>query len=161
MTNQKNSTAYTFDPFNATLTISASFAKKASKVGSPEYEMILKLRKDFPTLTIQQEAKREGKKSITFAQMEAFIALTRNAKEMIALFEKVKKLSRVQPMPYKYVKTWFDNKFPYYSEQPTFDADGFVVDPVTLTNMKEMAQEVAAANVTPVIEAIPVEDKVA
>ena len=49
----------------------------------------------------------------------------------------------------------------YYSEQPTFDADGFVVDPVTLTNMKEMAQEVAAANVTPVIEAIPVEDKVA
>lgn len=152
---------YNFDALNNTLTISASFAKKASKVGSLEYNVILKLRRDFPNLTIVQEAKKEGKKNITFAQMEAFIALTRNAKEMTALFEKVKKLSRVQPMPYKYVKTWFDNKFPYYSEQPTFDADGFVVDPVTLTNMKEMAQEVAAANVTPVIETIPVEDKVA
>ncbi len=51
--------------------------------------------------------------------------------------------------------------FFYYSEQHTFDADGFVVDPVALTNMKEMAQEVAAANVTHVIEAIPVEDKAA
>ena len=102
--------------------------------------------------------KKEGKKGLTYAQMEAFIALTREAKELTALFERVKKLSRVQPMPYKYVKTWFDNKFPYYSEQPTFDADGYVVDPVTLTNMKEMAQEVTAANVTGII---PVEAKVA
>ena len=61
----------------------------------------------------------------------------------------------------KVCKTWFENRFPYYSEQPTFDADGFVIDPATLTSMKEMAQEVAAANVTPVIEVIPVEDKVA
>ena len=79
--------------------------------------------------------------------MEAFIALTRNAKEMTAMFEKVKKLSRVQPMPYKYVKTWFEKNFPYYSEQPTFDEDGFVVDPTTLNSMKEMIQEVTAGNI--------------
>ena len=54
-----------FDTLNNTLTISAFFAKKASKVGSLEYNIILKLCKDFPTLTIQQEAKKEGKKSIT------------------------------------------------------------------------------------------------
>ena len=149
---------YNYDALTNTLTISASFAKKASKVGSLEYNVILKLRRDFPNLTIVQEEKKEGKKSITYAQMEAFIGLTRNAKELTALFERVKKLSRVQPMPYKYVKTWFENRFPYYSEQPTFDADGYVVDPVTLTNMKEMAQEVTAANVTGII---PVEAKVA
>ena len=149
---------YNFDALTNTLTISASFAQKASKVGSLEYNVILKLRRDFPNLTIQQEEKREGKKSVTFAQMEGFIALTRNAKEMLVQFERVKKLSRVQPMPYKYVKTWFENRFPYYSEQPTFDADGYVVDPVTLTNMKEMAQEVTAANVTGII---PVEVKAA
>ena len=68
-------------------------------------------------------------------------------------FEKVKKLSRVQSMPYKYVKTWFDNRFPYYSDQPTFDADGYVMDPVTLTSMKQMVQEVAAANQTMIVEA--------
>ena len=116
-----------------------------------------KLRRDFPNLTIVQEEKKEGKKSITYAQMEAFIALTREAKELTALFERVKKLSRVQPMPYKYVKTWFDNKFPYYSEQPTFDADGYVIDPVTLTAMKEMAQEVTAANVVTAIPAASAE----
>lgn len=152
---------YTFDALNNTLTISASFAKKASKVGSLEYNIILKLRRDFPNLTIQQEEKREGKKSITFAQMEAFIAMHRNADELTKLFNNVRKLSRVQPMPYKYVKTWFENRFPYYSEQPTFDADGFVIDPATLTAMKEMVQEVAAANQMTVIEAIPVENKVA
>ena len=142
---------YNFNALNNTLTISASFAKKASKVGSPEYCIILKLRKDFPDLTIQQEAKKEGKKSITYAQMEDFIALHRNAGELKAQFEKVKKLSRIQPMPYKYVKTWFDNLFPYFSDQPTFDADGFVVDPVTLTNVKEMLQEVTVANQNKII----------
>ncbi len=144
---------YNYNALNNTLTISAAFAKKASKVGSLEYNIILKLRKDFPELTIKQEEKREGKKSITYAQMEAFIALTRNAKELTAMFERVKKLSRVQPMPYKYVKTWFENLFPYYSEQPTFDADGYVIDPVTLPNMKSMVQEVAVANQTMIVEA--------
>ena len=38
-------------------------------------------------------------------------------------------------------------------QQPTFDADGFVIDPATLTAMKEMVQEVTAANQMTVIEA--------
>lgn len=152
---------YTFNALNNTLTISASFAKKASKVGSLEYNIILKLRKDFPDLTIQQEAKKEGKKGLTFGQMEDFIALHRNAEELTALFNKVCKLSRVQPMPYKYVKTWFEDRFPYYSDQPTFDADGFVINPVTLNNLKDMVQEVTAANQMAVIDAEPIVAEVA
>lgn len=152
---------YTFDALNNTLTISASFAKKASKVGSLEYKIILKLRKDFPDLTIQQEAKKEGKKGLTFCQMEDFIALHRNAEELTALFNKVRKLSRVQPMPYKYVKTWFEDRFPYYSDQPTFDADGFVINPVTLNNLKDMVKEVTAANQMAVIDAEPIVAEVA
>ena len=144
---------YTFNPADNTLTISASFAKKASKPGSPEYCIILELRKDFPKLTIRQEEKKEGKKSITFAKMEEFIAMHRNADELTGLFNKVRKLSRIQPMPYKYVKTWFENRFPYYSDQPTFDDDGFVTDPVTLVSMKEMVQEVSAANQMAIVEA--------
>ena len=151
---------YFFNALNSTLTISASFAKKASKVGSLEYNLILKLRRDCPNLTIQQDAKKEGKKSITFAQMEAFIGLHRDAKELCALFEKIKKLSRVQPMPYKYVKTWFENRFPYYSDQPTFDADGYVIDPVNLNSLKELCQEVSAANEKAIVEAT-LDDKAA
>lgn len=150
---------YNFDALNNTLTISASFAKKASKVGSLEYNIILKLRKDFPNLTIQQEAKKEGKKSITYAQMEAFIAMHRNKDELKAEMDKVRKLSRIQPMPYKYVKTWFENRFPYYTDdQPTFDADGFVVDPMTLKNMLSMVLEVKATNQNETIPTSFVED---
>lgn len=152
---------YNYDALNNILTISAAFAKKASKVGSLEYNIVLKMRNDFPKLTIKQEEKHEGKKSITYAQMADFIAMTRNAKEVTALFERVKKLSRVQPMPYKYVKTWFENLFPYYSEQPTFDADGYAVDPVTLTGMKEMVREVTAANQMKAMNVVPAETNVA
>ena len=152
---------YNFDAVNNTLTISASFAKKASKVGSLEYNIILKLRRDFPNLAIQKEEKREGKKSVTFAQMEAFIDLHRNAVELKKMFNNVRKLSRIQPMPYKYVKEWFENRFPYYSEQPTFDTDGFVIDPATLNNMRNMVQEVVAANETALIPAMPADAEVA
>ena len=153
---------YNFDALNNALTISASFAKKASKVGSLEYNIILKLRKDFPDLTIQQEAKKEGKKGINYTQMEDFIAMHRNKDELKAEMDRVRKLSRIQPMPYKYVKTWFENRFPYYTDdQPTFDADGFVVDPMTLNNLKDMIQEVTAANQMNAIDAEPIVREVA
>ena len=123
-----------------------------------EYNLILKLRRDFPELKIQKEPKKEGKKGITYAQMEAFIALHRNSADLMFLFDKVRKLSRIQPMPYKYVKTWSENRFPYYSEQPTFDADGYVIEPMTLNSMKDMIQEVVAGNKAQIL---PVEGKVA
>ena len=79
--------------------------------------------------------------------MEDFIAMHRNKDELKAEMDKVRKLSRIQPMPYKYVKTWFENRFPYFSDdQPTFDADGFIVDAATLKNMLSMVQEVKAAS---------------
>ena len=134
---------YNFDAINNTLTISASFAKKASRVGSTEYNTILKLRRDFPNLTILQEEKKEGKKGISFAQMEGFIKMHRNAEERLEMFERVKKLARVQPMPYKYVKSWFEDNYPYFSDQPTFDADGYVVDG---ENLQAALVEVAAAD---------------
>ena len=100
-----------------------------------------------------------AKKGLSFVQMENFIALHRNAEELTALFNKVRKLSRIQPMPYKYVKSWFENRFPYFSDdQPTFDADGFVVDPMTLKNMLSMVQEVKAANQNETIPTTFVDD---
>ena len=142
---------YSYNAMNNTLTISASFAKKASKAGTPEYNVILTLRRDFPGLTIRQEEKREGKKNISFAQMKDFISLHHDAKKLSDEFEKVKKLSRVQPMPYRYVKTWFENRFPYYADQPTFDAEGYIIDPATAEHMKDMYDEVAAADQAKVI----------
>ncbi|MBR3017062.1 MAG: hypothetical protein IKH57_08290 [Clostridia bacterium] len=132
---------YNFDAINGTLTISASFAKKASCVGSQEYNTMLKLRRDFPNLTIRQEEKRAGKKNLTFGQMEAFINLHRNAKELKATFERVKKLARIQPMPYMFVKKWFEDKFPYYGNA-TIGADGYVVEKEEQQNEEAITNEV-------------------
>ena len=151
---------YNYDALNNILTVSASFAKKASKVGSLEYNIILKMRHDFPNLTIQQEEKKEGKKGITFGQMEDFIALHRNADELTKLFNNVRKLSRVQPMPYKFVKNWFENRFPYYTN-PALDEDGYVVDPVTLNGMKEMYQEVSMGNQASIVRTEVADEEVA
>ena len=148
---------YNYDALTNTLTISASFAKKASKVGSLEYGIILKLRHDFPDLTIQQEAKREAEKKLNYHQMEEFIDMHRNASELRATFEKVKKLSHIQSMPCRYVKNWFERTFPYY-DNPAMDDDGFVVDPTTLNSMKEMINEVTAGNIQ---EAVPAENAAA
>lgn len=137
---------YNFDALNNTLTISASFAKKAARVGSPEYALIVKLRKDFPELDIVEEEKKNGKKKLCYAQMEKFIAMHRNAKELKENFERVKKLSHVQPMPYKYVKEWFENRFPYYNDEPSFDADGYVVAPNTAVEALKMVKDIAQAN---------------
>ncbi len=141
---------YKFDIATETMTISASFAKKASKVGSPEYNTILKLRHDYPNVQIVTEAKKEGKSGLCYTQMEDFMKMHRNSKELLATFERVKKLSRVQSMPYKYVKEWFENRFPYYTDDPAFDRDGYVIDPKDAENPK-------LEESTQVSDAVPVE----
>ena len=75
----------------------AKFAKKASGGSSLGYNIILKLRRDFPNLTIRQEEKKVGKKCIPFAQMEGFIALHRNTDEPPKLFNNVRKLPAGSP----------------------------------------------------------------
>ena len=65
--------------------------------------------------------------NITFAKMEEFIKQCRDSKDRLDAFKKVKTLSKIRASPYKYVKTWFLNNYANYSEQPEFDADGFVI----------------------------------
>ena len=52
--------------------------------------------------------------------MEAFIDEQENAKTLKAEFEKVKKMSKVQKSPYKYVLDWFEKKFKGYESYDTF-----------------------------------------
>ena len=154
---------YKFDALNNTLTVSASFLKKASRVGSPEYYIVLKLRKEIRDLKIIPAEKKEGKKGTNYEQMKTFINFHRNAAALMAEFDRIQKLSKIQPMPYKFVKDWFENKFPYYSEQPTFDAEGYVIDPANPANEAAMLREVAIGTQDrqEMMNAVPAEGKVA
>ena len=117
-------TGYNYDAINNTVTISASFAKKASQVGSAEYDIMLKLRKDYPNLKVVKEEKT-GKAQITYKTMEEFIALHRNSAELLNEFAGAKTLSKFHSMPFTFVKKWFENKFPYFKEgNYEMDAEG-------------------------------------
>ncbi len=121
---------YSYDAISNTLTMTAAFAKKASQLNTPEYHIVRQLRLDNPGMKIEKSAAKPSVNrplNITFAKMEEFIKQCRDSKDRLEAFKKVKALSKVQASPYKYVKTWFLNNYANYSEQPEFDADGFVV----------------------------------
>ena len=137
-------TGYNYDAITNTLTMTASFAKKASQLNTPEYNTVRQLRLDNPGMKIEKSAAKAPANrplNITFAKMEEYIKQCRDSKDRLEAFNKVKTLSKIQASPYKYVKTWFLNNYANYSEQPEFDADGFVI----VKTKSEMEAEKKAA----------------
>ena len=121
-------TGYNFDQTTNTVTISSSFAKKASQIGTPEYDILLKLRKDNPNLKIEKEVKT-GKPQLTYKTMEEFINLHHNKVELKNEFDNAKTLSRFHSMPFSFVKAWFEKTFPYFKDgNYEMDAEGCIVE---------------------------------
>lgn len=136
---------YSYDAISNTLTMTAAFAKKASQLNTAEYNIVRQLRNDNPGMKIEKSAAKAPANrplNITFAKMEEYIKQCRDSKDRLEAFKKVKALSKIQASPYKYVKTWFLNNYANYSEQPEFDADGFVV---VKTKSQMEAEKKAAA----------------
>lgn len=128
--NNRNTTGYTYDVLSDSLIITDAFAKRAAILHSTEYNIIQEFRASHPGRPIvpaEKKAAANRPLKLSFKQMGDFIAKCRNAEERKARFEQVKALSKVQPSPYSYVKTWFLNNYANYSEQPEFDAEGFVI----------------------------------
>ena len=143
-----NVTGYSFDPITNVVTCSESFLKKASRLNSPEYLVLKQLRAEIPGLKIEKGEKKSGNRplNITFAKMEEYIKNCRDGETRLEAFQKVKSLSKIQSSPYQYVRTWFLDNYANYSEQPTFDADGFViVKTKSEMEVEKKAQEEAEA----------------
>ena len=124
-----NVTGYSFDPITNVVTCSESFLKKASRLNSSEYLVLKQFRAEIPGLKIEKGERKSGNRplNITFAKMEEYIKNCRDGETRLEAFQKVKSLSKIQSSPYQYVRTWFLDNYANYSEQTTFDADGFVV----------------------------------
>lgn len=120
-------TGYCFDIFTNTLSITDSFAKKASKYNSPEYQILMQLRADNPELVIVKAEKRTSHKAISFKEMEGFISKCDNKEQRLKEFKTIQALAKIQPSPYNAVKTWFLENYANYAEQPKFDENGFVI----------------------------------
>lgn len=119
---------YEFNPITGVLTASAAFLKNAEKFNSPEYCIIRRLKTDYGKITIQTaKSDRKAPVTIKYEQMKKFIAQCRDAKERLEQFERVRIISKLQNMPYQYMVNWFLTNYANYSEQPCFDADGFLI----------------------------------
>jgi hypothetical protein len=119
---------YRFDVFTGTLTLSKAFEKNASIIGSAEQKVLSELMAKYgDALVINRYKPHKHTKGVRFAQMENYIIHTRDGAAMLKQFESVKELSHSQDKPYQYVKDWFLAHYPYYTENPEFDAEGFVV----------------------------------
>ena len=121
---------YCFDHDTNTLIATKSFMTAASKLGTPEYKIILELRRDNPGMRIEQKndpEKKEGACKLSYGQMKQFISRCRNSAERMNVYECVYALSQAQRSPYHYMKAWFLDNYANYDANPEFDADGFVI----------------------------------
>jgi len=115
---------YKIDVLNNKVYLTASFLRAASRLGTPEYNELLALRRELPDYEFQKADTNRKKttnknKNLTYANMREHIKAvygeTQKADEMLKMMERVEALSRIQANPYKYVHDWFVNEFPNYN----------------------------------------------
>lgn len=90
--------------------ITKAFEKAANKIGSTEYNELVKIRRDFPDYTIRRKeieknTSKQNYKGLTVQEMKRFIA-TRSEKE-VALFERVCEIAETKQGKYAVIKKWF------------------------------------------------------
>lgn len=118
-----NSNNHKIDYVKKTITLSKSFYEKACNINNTaEFEEMKKLRTEFPDFEfmVKQIKKKAGKKTyrnLTYENMEKYIeASEENGKSVLLKFERIKEQSHVQKSPYAYVKKWFLEQYPNYTE---------------------------------------------
>ena len=104
----------TFNHATKEIVITKAFEKAANKIGSNEYNELVKIRKDFPDYTIRRKeieknTSKQTYKGLTVTEMKRFIA-TRSEKE-VELFEKVCKIADSKQGKYAVIKKWFLNNY--------------------------------------------------
>ena len=114
----KKNTGYEINYIENTITVTKKFLKEAGIIGSAAYTELARVRKDLPDFQIVQReiAKKQGKKSygkLTYKVMGEFIEAQEeeNAPVVLAEFQRVQQLSKVQAGSYAYVKTWFLTRY--------------------------------------------------
>lgn len=90
---------------------SQSAVKKAGRVGSKEYKMLMELLEKHPTFDVVAKEPNEKKNTydgLTYDVMKEYINGLENGEEMMAEYESVKKMANGK---YPLVKKWFIDTF--------------------------------------------------
>ncbi len=110
---------YKIDYQNNLFIMNLKFQKKAAEYGSAEYNIRKSVLADFPTMETVVRSGRTKKaprynKNFTYDNMYLYLSIQENSKDLIEKFVEIKKQSKGQKSPYKFVKDWFVSVFPDY-----------------------------------------------
>ena len=100
-----------------TIELTKKFAKAAGVLNSPEYNELLAIRRDYPTLPIvireiKRKAGKKTYKNLTVDKMRGLIVDWEGKDSDAAKeYEKVVAISSFQAGPYAYVKKWFLDRY--------------------------------------------------
>ena len=120
--------AYSYNPMTNTLALSASFVKKASRLGTEEYKVLLQYQKDRPNLFITKMGKKDNehkRDAVTYARMEQTINACRDKETRMKQYKRMRAWAEIQDAPFLKLKTWFLNNYANYDSMDDIDADGF------------------------------------
>ena len=152
---------YSYNPIDNTLTVTTSFLHAASKLGSPAYEIIKKLRNENPGMKIEEHKRTpssKGNRPVTakYADMEHFIKQfpKEQQKSLMERYNKVKALSKTHRSPYKFVLDWFLDYFPLYNSDAAFDEKGNLTILKTKDDLEQEKLQAELKNAVEVIKEI-------
>ena len=148
---------YRIDFARMTLIMTADFADKAYDPETPEYEILVRLKKDFPDLKIERKTHRtpskytnkQGEeftrnqfKDLTYKRMEMFISKIPNSKMYAEQYQEVKDFATaINGNGYSMVRKWFVAQFPNFRKDPMFYLNNKPVLVLAKTIMDEATQE--------------------
>lgn len=122
--------ACSYNPITNTLSLSEAFIKKASRMGTAEYKMVVQYQKDHPGLTIsemEKKAPEHKRDSVTYARMEATIGACRDKDTRMAQYKRMRAWADIQDSPFLKLKTWFLNNYANYDSMDDIDDEGFFI----------------------------------
>ena len=133
-----------YNPMTNTLSLSESFVKKASRLGTAEYKMVLQYQKDHPGLEIVEVKKDDEHKrdAVTYTRMEQTIKLCRDSEARMKQYERMRTWAEIQDAPFLKLKAWFLNNYANYDSMDDIDEEGFFI-PKTKEQVKAEAEKKA------------------
>ena len=131
-----------YNPMTNTLALTANFVKKASRLGTTEYKMVLQYQKDHPGLEIVELKKDNEHKrdTVTYTRMEQTIKLCRDSEARMKQYRQMRIWAEIQDAPFLKLKAWFLNNYANYDSMDDIDDEGFFL-PKTKAEVKAEAEE--------------------
>ena len=144
-----------YNPMTNTLSLSESFVKKASRLGTAEYKMVLQYQKDHPDLKMVEMEKKPSehkRDAITYTRMEQTIKLCRDSEARMKQYERMRTWAEIQDAPFLKLKAWFLNNYANYDSMDDIDDEGFFLPKTKAVveaekKAREAARNEAVANI--------------